>query len=65
MSLTDHVDTEQLARVAFNAYSETTNWTNVAGKPIPPWEELGEAVQTAWCNAVAAALDSVTEHTNE
>lgn len=47
-------DTDFIAKIAFEAYSNAVGGTNVAGNPIPPWEELGEKVQGGWTAAVNA-----------
>ncbi|MFF7485651.1 hypothetical protein [Streptomyces luteogriseus] len=37
---------------AYAAYAESTGGLTHDGKQMPPWEDLGDAVQTAW-NAAA------------
>lgn len=50
---------EQLARIAYEAYGETTGHKNYAGLPMPAWEDLGDTIQTAWVNAAAAVKAEV------
>jgi hypothetical protein len=49
-------DAGALGRVAFDAYGETTGGLTHDGRPIPQWEDLGEAVQQAWIAAATAVI---------
>jgi NTP pyrophosphatase (non-canonical NTP hydrolase) len=42
-------------QIAFEAYNESKGGLTWDGKPIPPWEAIGEAVQTAWQAAADAS----------
>lgn len=44
-----------LGQVAFEAYTKEKGGTTHDGKPIPPWEDLGDAVRGAWQAAGEAA----------
>jgi hypothetical protein len=44
---------EELAKIAYRAYGETTDFKNYQGLPMPEWENLSETIQRAWINAVA------------
>lgn len=50
------------AEVAFDAYSKQAGGKTYDGKDIPPFSELGDAVQANWLSAVNAldALDNGT-----
>jgi len=52
-------DLEDLARMAYRAYGETTDFKNYQGLPMPTWDDLGERIQTAW----RAAAESVVSNT--
>ncbi|MER8030750.1 hypothetical protein ABTZ78_17525 [Streptomyces bauhiniae] len=47
-----------LARIAYEAYGETTGHKNVRGEELPAWQELGETVQTAWTASARAVLQA-------
>lgn len=46
-----------LAKMAYRAYGETTNFKNFQGNPMPAWEDLGEPIQKAWIAAASAVAD--------
>ncbi len=46
-------------QVAFEAYNESKGCKTWDGKDIPPWSEVGEAVQAGWVAAAEAVLDAV------
>lgn len=50
---------KSLGQVAFEAYNSAKGGVTYDGKPIPPWSEVGEAVQAAW---EAAAVATVRAH---
>lgn len=50
---------EGLARTAYRAYGETTDFKNFRGEPMPAWDDLGERIQSAWINATSAVADRV------
>jgi hypothetical protein len=54
-------DTEDLARLAYRAYGETTDFKNFRGDPMPEWENLGDRIQSAWIAAVTAVANQVRE----
>lgn len=49
------VSLDELAREAFNAYNAHAGGKTWDGKPTPPWEKLGEAVQGHWRAGVMVA----------
>lgn len=49
----------ELARVAYAAYGGSTDYKNYRGLPMPEWDELGEAIQSAWITAVVAVRANV------
>ena len=52
------VDSEkELAQIAFEAYGASTGGTTYDGKPIPPWEKVGDKVQKAWRAAAEAVCN--------
>lgn len=46
---------EDVARAAYRAYGEVTDWKNYAGQPMPAWEDLGAQIQSAWIEAARVA----------
>lgn len=49
-----------LARIAYAAYGQTTNYKNYQGNPMPNWDDLGVAIQTAWVAAAEAVADELS-----
>lgn len=49
---------ENLARIAYEAYGEITNWKNYRGDPMPLFDDLGPVIQNAWKAASLAAARS-------
>lgn len=50
---------QALARAAFDAYNAQAGGLTWDGKPIPPFDAVGERVQANWCAAVRAVLAAV------
>ena len=57
--------TEEYAKIAFEAYSESTGGKTYDGKPIPKWNELPEHVQRAWSAAAAAIINKLSDRVRE
>lgn len=55
-----YIDFELLAKKAYHAYGETTNFKNYQGLPMPEWENLGEKIQKAWISVVIFLLKEVS-----
>ncbi len=55
--------TEMLARVAYHAYGEHTDFKNFQGNPMPKWEELPDRIRGAWRQAAAAVRGALAEST--
>lgn len=53
--------TEELAKIAYQAYGSVTDFKNYQGLPMPAWEDLTEKIREAWKAAVLAALNAVEE----
>lgn len=53
------VATERLAKAAYAAYGETTDFKNFRGEPMPAWADLGTRIQDAWAAAVTAVAEQV------
>lgn len=49
-------DQIRLAKLAFDAYGQATDHTNVQGLSIPAWDALGDKIQGAWVSAVNAVV---------
>jgi hypothetical protein len=50
-----------LAERMFNAYGEKAGWLTHDGKRMPPWSEVGDAVQARWTAAAQEARVSIGE----
>lgn len=48
-------DRVELAKIAYRAYGETTDFKNFRGDPMPEWDDLGDKIQAAWLAASSAA----------
>ncbi|MFM9473945.1 hypothetical protein [Streptomyces scabiei] len=54
--------TTELAKVAYEAYGNSTGHRNFMGHPMPDWDELTDAVRLAWIEAAGAvALSSIAQ----
>ena len=47
-----------LARIAYQAYGETTDFKNFRGEPMPEWDDLPEKIRQAWEAAAAAVQEA-------
>jgi hypothetical protein len=45
-----------LAKVAYEAYGNSTGGFNFRGEPMPTWDDLPEEICAAWAAAVAAVI---------
>lgn len=54
-------DPVELARIAYQAYGDTTDHKNFRGEPMPTWGDLGETIQAAWIAAARAVADACRE----
>lgn len=52
-------DHSSLAQVAYAAYGQSTENKNFLGDPMPAWEDLPEAIKSAWVAAAAAVAEEV------
>lgn len=50
-------DQIELAKLAYAAYGQTTNFKNFLGNPMPGWDDLGDRIQAAWVSAANAVSD--------
>lgn len=48
---------EDVGKMAYEAYGESTGWKNFEGKPMPKWVNLPPNIQAAWIAAVRAVVD--------
>ena len=57
-----HPSTMELAKVAYEAYGESTGHRTHDDRPMPSWDELGDRVQLAWIEAAGAvALTNIAQ----
>jgi hypothetical protein len=50
----------KLARIAYEAYCETTDWKSaITGADLPPFDETSKAVQHGWIAAAVAVAYEV------
>lgn len=54
-------DLERLARAAYQAYGETTDFKNYQGLPMPKWEDLTPTIRAAWCAATRSTMRGTCE----
>lgn len=47
-----------MAKLAYAAYGQSTDFKNYQGNPMPGWDDLGEPIQAAW----EAAADAVASY---
>ncbi len=57
MAVTDTNEALTMAKLAYDAYGESTGYKNFQGNPMPEWEQLGEPIQNAWIAAITAVND--------
>ncbi|GAA0528709.1 hypothetical protein GCM10010172_06640 [Paractinoplanes ferrugineus] len=55
------VEPTDLAKIAYRAYGESTDFKNFRGEPMPAWDELGPRIQNAWVAAASAITDASKE----
>lgn len=60
-TLKDPWPTEMLARIAYHAYGEHTDFKNFQGNPMPLWEELPDRIRGAWRQAAASVRNTLKE----
>ncbi len=53
----EDTNTQELARVAYEAYAADSDWKNYQGNPMPQWQDLPENIRQHW----RAAIKKVTE----
>jgi len=44
----------QLARLAYRAYGEVTDFKNFQGNPMPEFDNLTDKIKEAWCSSAVA-----------
>jgi len=52
----------RLARAAYHAYGQVTDFKNFRGDPMPRFEDLGQKIQAAWVAACDRTLRDWLEH---
>ena len=53
----------KIAKIAYEAYCETTEWKSaISGTILPPFENTPKLVQTPWIAAAEAVLDQAWNH---
>jgi hypothetical protein len=52
---------ERMARKAYAAYGQTTDYKNFQGNPMPTWDALPEAIRTAWKAAAEEVSVSIAD----
>ena len=59
--MTAPVDSEQLARLGYQAYGKTTDFKNYQGLPMPEWDQLPPRIREAWHAAALAIASAVVD----
>lgn len=54
-------DTEDLARIAYDAYAQAVGGKAFNGDDLPPFAAVPERIQSAWLAAVTAVANQVRE----
>lgn len=56
--MTDAQEDDQItmAKLAYGAYGQTTDFKNYQGLPMPAWDALGDTIQAAWISAANAIV---------
>lgn len=55
-------DKKHFGQIAYEGYCQHTDWKSlVSGAPLPPWDNLPDAIKAAWQTAANAAIDAHTE----
>ncbi len=57
--MTPEHSAEDLARIAYAAYGQTTDFKNYQGLPMPAYDDLTDKIKSAWEAAVTAVADAV------
>lgn len=52
---------QEIAKLAYRAYGEVTDFKNFQGNPMPEWEQLTPTIQRAWVAAVTDAQSRLVE----
>lgn len=55
-----HSEELELAKIAYRAYGQTTDFKNYQGLPMPEFDNLPEKIQEAWI----AASQAIVKHFN-
>lgn len=55
--LQEDTNRQELARTAYEAYADDSEWKNYQGNSMPQWHELPEDIRQHW----RAAIKKVTE----
>ena len=50
---------DSLARIAYEAYGQSTDNKNFRGDPMPAWGDLPVTIQQAWVAATTAVAEEV------
>jgi hypothetical protein len=61
LNLEEHVNNTKLGRIAFTAYRERMNNTEVDGSPIPEWGNVSTDVQMGWIVAAIAVKYEIND----
>jgi hypothetical protein len=56
--VTPPLEPEDYAKIAYQAYGETTDFKNYQGLPMPEWNALTETIRKAWIKAALAAIEA-------
>ena len=52
---------KSLEQQAYEAYGKSTDFKNYQGLPMPKWDKLPTAIQTAWHEAVMAIVRAMED----
>lgn len=57
------MNTEELGRIAYDAYCEARGWKSVRGEPLPHFQQQDEGLRQAWIKSAEAVATVIRNHT--
>jgi hypothetical protein len=53
---------DDLGRIAYNAYCESVGWKSFTGDPLPQWDEVRLDLKLGWVGASVAVAEHLRIH---
>jgi hypothetical protein len=51
------MESDDLGRIAYNAYCESVGWKSFAGEPLPQWDDVLLHIKLGWVGAAVAVAE--------